>query len=55
MGNTSHDKKMEMPFIEHIEESVFGPIDIYQNQDGVYLMQIQKTYVKDDINHKTMR
>lgn len=55
MGNTSHDKKTEMPFIEHIEESVFGPIDIYQNQEGVYIMQIQKTYVKDDINHKTMR
>lgn len=31
MGNTSHDKKTEIPFIEHIEESIFGPIDIYQN------------------------
>jgi hypothetical protein len=50
MGNTSIHTKNDIKYMQTLEDENFGNIDIYKNEEGKYIMNLQRTFMKDSAN-----
>ena len=55
MGNSSELAGSPLKFIQNIEEARLGDIDIYQNDEGRFVMKTVKTHIIGDRRHNEFK
>lgn len=48
MGNSNEYLSNQLTFIQRIEDDHFGPVDIFRDDEGTFLMKSKCTHIGED-------